>query len=115
MSFLGVFKTKIGLHLFTLMCVNSPSCSRILSLLLLSDMVNYYNISVALGRRSNDFVADRLGAYQGSEINPSYFVAVQKLRRQCDFDKDQNCTKDAHMCHYITPQHMKFLSSSANT
>ena len=80
-----------------------------------TDMVNYYNISVALGRRSNDFVADRIGAYQGSEINPSYYVAVQKLRRQCDYDSDQNCTKDAHMCHYITPQHMEYLSSSVKS
>ena len=74
-------------------------------------MVNYYNISIALGRRSKDVMVDRLGAYNGSEMNPAYSEGVLKLRRQCDFDSDQNCTKDAHMCHYVTPQHMKYLWS----
>lgn len=74
-------------------------------------MVNYYNVSVALGRRSKDLIVDRLGAYNGSEINPPYSDALLKLRRQCDFDSDQNCTEEAHMCHYITPQHMQHLSS----
>lgn len=77
-------------------------------------MVNYYNVSVALGRRSKDLVVDRLGAYNGSEINPPYSDALLKLRRQCDFDSDQNCTAAAHMCHYITPQHMQQLASFPN-
>jgi hypothetical protein len=75
-------------------------------------MVNYYNISIPLGRRSKDLVVDRLGAYNKSEINPPYSEAVIGLRRQCDFDSDQNCTKEAHMCHYISPQHMRHLAKS---
>ena len=75
------------------------------------DMINYYNISVAMGRRSKELVVDRLGGYLGSEINPPYSDNLLKLRRQCDYDSDQNCTKEAHMCHYITPEQMQYLYS----
>ncbi|CAB9515884.1 expressed unknown protein [Seminavis robusta] len=75
-------------------------------------MVNYYNISVAMGRRNKDLIVDRLGAYNQSEINPPYSEAVLQLRRQCDFDSNQNCTQKAHMCHYVTPRHMRLLANS---
>jgi hypothetical protein len=74
-------------------------------------MSNYYNISVALGRRRKDLSTDRLGPYMGSEINPAYSATVLQLRGQCDNDSDENCTKDAHICHYVTPQHMESLWS----
>lgn len=74
-------------------------------------MTNYYNISLALGRRAKDTKVDRLAAYKGSEINPAYSEAVLQLRGQCDNDNDQNCTNDSDLCHYITPEHMKNLWS----
>lgn len=74
-------------------------------------MTNYYNISLPLGRRAKEIKVDRLGPYKGSEINPAYGESVLKLRGQCDHDNDQNCTTEADLCHYITPQHMEYLWS----
>jgi len=70
-----------------------------------TDLVNYYNISTALGRRRHDVPVDRLGAYNGSEISPF----TDQYRRQCDFDSNEHCPVDAHMCHYVTPDHMRHL------
>lgn len=71
---------------------------------------------MALGRRAKDIAVDRIGAYKRSEINPAYSEAVLQLRGQCDHDKDTNCTTDdtdtdTDICHYITPEHMKYLWS----
>jgi len=78
-------------------------------------MVNYYNISIAMGRDSKEFVADRLGTYLGSKNMPERKNGPLNYSGQCDFNSNKACNKEAHMCHYVTPQHMEYLASTSNS
>lgn len=76
-------------------------------------MANYYNISAPLGRQRDDTNFARMGAYKLSEIAPAFRTTPEskKLRGQCMYDGDKKCTAESDMCHYITPERMKYLWS----
>lgn len=72
--------------------------------LILGYFVNYYGIADGIG-------VDRLGVYRDSE--KSFRKKVHRRRGwdlkfsgECNHEYDAKCDENAHLCHYVTPEHM---------
>ena len=62
----------------------------------------------------NFYVSDGLGLreYRGSERVVGLGRPRVKLSGECEHVSDKTCDRGAHLCHYVTPEHMTWLHQS---
>jgi hypothetical protein len=73
--------------------------------------VNYYNIASRHHEDNKpDYPHNLLQGYRGSTMYTGKKTEqVKSQYKECNHDSNEKCTSSAHICHYVTPDHMRTL------